>query len=134
MMHVLPGCRHGIAIEPVEPVASERETLRFEMIEPRSPLPFVAHQPCFFELLKVPRRRRPGMGEQPGDLARRHRAAGEIEADQDAPPRRVGEGYEEGFVKVGRIVHWKYLAQTLNMSPCGIAPSGTDYARGGWRR
>src|SRR4051812_11669601 len=80
---------YGVAPEPAEPVAREQEFACVEPIDPRPPLPLMAEDPRRLEQLQVAGRGRPGMAEQPGDLARAHRAAGEIEADQDPPPRRM---------------------------------------------
>src|SRR3569833_159454 len=85
----------GIAAEPGEPVAGERDPLRPERVEPRTPLAAMLDQPGGLELLEMPSRRRPGMAEQPGDLAGGQCSAGEVQADQDPAPRRVGEGVED---------------------------------------
>src|SRR5206468_4469771 len=68
----------GIAAEPVEPVAGERERLRLEPIDAAPSPPLGSDDARRLEQLKVPRRRRPGMGEEPRDSARAEPAAGEV--------------------------------------------------------
>jgi hypothetical protein len=93
-------CGDWIALEPAKPIARERQAGLGECIDAGSPAAFVAHYAGRFERLEVPRRGRPGMGEQAGNRAGAHLAAGEIEADQDAPPGRVSQCSEDGFISV----------------------------------
>src|SRR3569623_718200 len=80
----------GIAAEPVEPIAGEGERRRREPVDPAPPPPLGPDHARRLERLEVARRRRPGMGEDAGDRAGAHLASGEVEADQDPPPRRMG--------------------------------------------
>src|SRR6476469_2722669 len=89
----------GTGVAP-EPVAGEGERLRLQPVDAAAPAPLGADDPGGFEQLQVPRRRRPGMGEEARDRAGAHLPALEIEADQDPPPRRMGERGEQGLVGI----------------------------------
>src|SRR5690348_11502133 len=99
-----------VALEPAEPVAGKREPGLVERVDAGAAAARVAHQAGGLERLEVARGGRPGMGEQAGDAPRAQLAAGEVEADQDAAPRRMGKRGEDGFISVR---HANHLAWTL---------------------
>lgn len=110
-------CCDGVAAEPVQPVPSEREALALQPVEAGAAAAFVTDQARRLEGLEVAGGGRPGMGEQAGNRARAHLAPGEVERDQDPPPRRMRQRGEDRLIGVGGpgLVHKGYLAQTLNI-------------------
>src|SRR5262245_66640225 len=67
-----------ISREPREPIAREVQAVTINLVAPHPSLPLMPEKPGRLEDLQVPRRRRPGLLEQTGDLACRHRTTIEI--------------------------------------------------------
>src|SRR5205085_4564392 len=103
---------------PDQPVTGKREAGPVEPVEAGAPAALVADQAGGFERLQVAGGGRPGMGEQAGNRAGAQLAAGEMQRDQDPPPRRMGESGEDRLIGVGELAftHDSYLAPMLNMS------------------
>src|SRR5689334_15875166 len=96
-------CGDGVAAEPVQPVAGESEAGAGEPVVAAAPAALVADQAGGFERLQVAGGGRPGMGEQAGDRAGAQLAAGEMERDQDSPPRRMRQSGEDRLIGVGDL-------------------------------
>src|ERR1700710_2209998 len=93
-------CGNGIALEPAEPVAGQREPGLVERVDAGASAALVAQDAGALQRLQMPGRGRPGMGEQAGDRAGAHLAAREVETDQNAPPGGMSEGGKDGFIGI----------------------------------
>ena len=84
----------------IEPFLHQLEPFGLDPINTAAALPLVTEKTCRLQNLQVARGCRPGLLEDCGNPAGRHGTAIEVDRQQDAPPRRMGQRAEDQFVRI----------------------------------
>ena len=88
------------ALKVRQPIVHQRQSLSLDAINTHPALPLVCEQTSGLKNLKMPGRSLPCMRKHRRDLSGSHRASIEIDREQHAAPRRVGERPEYSLIRV----------------------------------